>query len=138
MYKNVNKTNIKVLKAIIIFSAIILIFVFSSNKSLFISGNESSQFEKDDSGLIIPTQEYVLNYGYPKNESGETYGPNMGNLLLVEPELLLALGENGVRGYIYQPKGINSPDELDDYIPPKSTPLYLQDGKTIIGTFNFN
>lgn len=57
--------------------------------------------------------------------------------MLVEPDIILAEGANGVLGYIYQPEGIPSPSKLDEYNKSfkKSTPLYLHDGETIIGTF---
>ncbi|MCM3744299.1 metal ABC transporter substrate-binding protein [Sporosarcina luteola] len=102
--------------------------------------NDSSEIEKDALELVIPSRESILKDGYPVNENGQTYGPNMGNdtITLGEPDLLLAEGENGVIGYIYQIKSISSPNELAAISSQKSTPLYLQDGKTIIGTFNFH
>ncbi|MFS0688829.1 metal ABC transporter substrate-binding protein [Sporosarcina sp. 179-K 8C2 HS] len=101
-------------------------------------GNNSSELEMDALDLVIPSRESILKDGYPVNENGQTYGPNMENLMREEPDLLLAEGENGVVGYIYQIKSISSPSELAAISSRKSTPLYLQDGKTIIGTFYFN
>lgn len=97
------------------------------------------QSVKDTSDLVIPTKDSIISDGYPTNKNGQTYGPNMENLMLVEPDLMLAEGANGVLGYIYQPEAISSPSELDEYNKSfkESTPLYLQDGKTIIGTFYF-
>ena len=104
--------------------------------------NNNSELEMDTLDLVIPTTESILKDGYPTNDNGLTYGPNMGDMTIIlgEPDLLLAEGENGVIGYIYQPEGISSPSELAEYNKSrkKSTPLYLHDGKTIIGTFNFN
>lgn len=150
MIKNVKEANIKVLSVIIMLFAIIYFLVLSSNTSLVINekkaevnGNNSNQIEMNASDLVIPTRESILKDGYPINENGQTYGPNMGDLMLDEhgePDLMLAEGENGVLGYIYQPVGISSPSELDEYNKSlkKSTPLYLHDGKTIIGIFNFS
>ncbi|WP_028391077.1 hypothetical protein [Bacillus cihuensis] len=94
---------------------------------------------KDTSDLVIPTKDSIIRDGYPTNENWQTYGPNMEKLMLVEPDLMLAEGANGLLGYIYQPEGISSPSELDEYNKSfkVSIPLYLQDGKTIIGTFYF-
>lgn len=105
-----------------------------------VNTTELSNHKKEDATeLIIPTKEQILSHGYPVNENGQTYGPDWGHLLEDEtqPDLLLAIGENGVQGYMYPPEGISSPSELADYTPPKSTPLYLHDGETVIGTFNF-
>ncbi|WP_313894538.1 hypothetical protein [Psychrobacillus sp.] len=35
------------------------------------------------SDLDIPTRESILSDGYPTNKNGQTYGPNMGDLMLV-------------------------------------------------------
>lgn len=93
--------------------------------------------EKNASDLVIPDLETILKEGYPTNENGQTYGPNLKNLD-VEPDLILVEGENGILGYIYQPKGISSPIENSNKNLEKSTPVYLQDGKTVIGTFSYN
>ncbi|KMY50216.1 hypothetical protein AC625_12495 [Peribacillus loiseleuriae] len=115
------------IKVLILASTILLSMLFAC------------QSIKDTSDLVIPTKDSIISDGYPTNENGQTYGPNMENLMLVEPDLMLAEGVNGVLGYIYQPEGISSPSELDAYNKSfkESTPLYLQDGKTIIGTFYF-
>jgi len=50
--------------------------------------------------LVIPTFEYILENGYPVNDKGETYGPDMGNMMIIEePDLILAQGENSIIGY---------------------------------------
>ena len=96
----------------------------------------SNQKEGDTVGLIIPTREEILKNGYPKNENGQTYGPVLKEIN-TNPDLELAIGENDVQGYVDLPDGISSPSELANYIPPTSTPIYLQDGKTVIGIFYF-
>lgn len=89
--------------------------------------------------LIIPLKDEISKNGYPKNENGQTYGSDMGNQILESPDLMLAEGENGTLGYIYQPQGAASPGEVEEYYERRSnsTPLYLHDGKTVIGEFIF-
>ena len=144
MIKNSKKTNIKVLTVFLMLSAAIFflgpsISAFFTNKTMA-DDNNGNHIKMNAPDLVIPTRNSILNDGYPTNENGHTYGPNMENLMLVEPDLLLVEGANGVLGYIYQPEGISSPSELAEYNKSfkKSTPLYLHDGKTIIGTFYFN
>lgn len=135
------KSNIKVLTVFSMVLGVLTVLMFTSIKPFEeVNKVSATDQEMSSSKLIVPSREYVLNNGFPKNEKGETYGPDMGNLLLVESDLTLAEGENGVLGYIYPPKGISSPSELEEYNKShkKSTPLYLQDGETVIGTFYFN
>ena len=58
----------------------------------------------------LPTQEYVREHGYPVNESGETYGPNIG------------IG------------GLNV-EETRTICRNHYRVMYLEDGKTPIGLF---
>lgn len=136
------KKNIVLVIFVTTLSAILLflapVFSNTSSDKVIKADYDENYIEGVSSELVIPTEEYLLSKGYPMNEKGETYGPNLGNKMLVEPDLILATGENGIVGYIYQQKALSSPSEVESYIPPKSTPLYLQDGDTIIGTFNYN
>ena len=140
MIKKGKKVNTKVLTVILMLFAIIFLLVPLSNTSFASKTRTDDNNSNNASDLVIPTRDSITSDGYPRNENGKTYGPNMENLVLVEPDLMLAEGANGVLGYIYQPEGISSPSELDEYNNSlkKSTPLYLHDGKTIIGTFYFN
>lgn len=144
MIKKGKKVNTKVLTVILMLLAIIFLLVPLSNTSFasktIKDDNHSNYIKMNASDLVIPTRDSITRDGYPTNDNGQTYGPNMENLMLVEPDLMLAEDANGVLGYIYQPEGISSPSELDKYNKSlkKSTPLYLHDGKTIIGTFYFN
>lgn len=91
--------------------------------------------------LHIPTQEEIRKNGYPVNANGETYGPNVFNI--TEPDLILAIGEDGVQGYRRTSEthgsDVTSPEEAMAYMEWLkeqsfiSYPLYMQDGKTIIG-----
>ncbi|MCR6546554.1 hypothetical protein NVS47_13710 [Dehalobacterium formicoaceticum] len=83
---------------------------------------------------------------FQKNESGQTYGTNENATSLeTEPDLVLALGEDGTLGYVYSkdlygemPK---TPEEAIAIMKKnkvgedKKIPLYDVDGKTVIGQF---
>ncbi|MCM3711760.1 metal ABC transporter substrate-binding protein [Sporosarcina luteola] len=105
--------------------------------------NNSSELEMDALDLVIPSRESILKDGYPLNDNGQTYGPNMGDatIILGEPDLQLAIGENGTIGYAKkvdlegpQPR---TPEEAVKLIKVKKReiPLYDVDGETIIGKF---
>ncbi|GIP37022.1 hypothetical protein J31TS4_03020 [Paenibacillus sp. J31TS4] len=96
-----------------------------------------------DSNTRTISDKEVVNY--PVNEQGQTYGqgpypPGPSK----EPDLIKAVGENGVVGYVkssdLDPK-VNSPEEAVAYQKSKegqggiTIPLYEADGKTVIGTF---
>jgi hypothetical protein len=86
---------------------------------------------------------------WPTNEHGQTYGPADGrvedpaNGTVVEPDLTLAVGDDGVVGYILSTDlspVFASPDEVAEWLeehPPtvdREIPLYDKDGN-VIGTF---
>lgn len=85
---------------------------------------------------------------YPVNENGQTYGKDndTGN----SPDLIAAIGENGVEGYVKQTDlmelgDANTLDEAIEYDKKRAVlasqgtyieiPLYKNDGETIIGKF---
>lgn len=51
--------------------------------------------------IIIPAVDDIRANGYPKNEKGETYGPDVWESM-EEPDLLLTCNEIGEKGYIRQ------------------------------------
>ncbi len=128
----------KMFAIFLMLSAITLFFIPVSNSSF--ANKTKTEGSYNNSDLVVPNKDSIVKQGYPTNKNGQTYGPNMENLFLVEPDLMLVEGEGRVLGYIYQPDGISSPAELDEYNKSfkESTPVYLHDGVTIIGTFNFN
>ncbi|PKM47227.1 MAG: peptidase M56 BlaR1 [Firmicutes bacterium HGW-Firmicutes-8] len=83
---------------------------------------------------------------FPKNENGQTYGSSaLVNSPDQEPDLISAVGEGGVEGYLRavdldeeMPKtpkeavARNNKHKPDDVI---EIPLYDVDGKTVIGVF---
>lgn len=90
--------------------------------------------------LIIPEREDILTEGYPTNQSGETYGPSIREWNQ-DPDLILATGNNNIVGYVKNEDLIGDlPSTPEEAIKKNSNnsysiPLYLQDGKTIIGEF---
>ncbi len=50
--------------------------------------------------LIIPDSQEIIEKGYPKNESGETYGPDLSDYVGSVPDLILAQSEEGIKGYL--------------------------------------
>ncbi|GAA6322676.1 hypothetical protein F330043N2_36360 [Thomasclavelia ramosa] len=70
---------------------------------------------------------YIL-FVFPINEDGQSYGPDMRNIISDSPDLILAEGKNGVIGYKSYNSKITSPDDLKRDALAKedeSIPLYL-------------
>ena len=97
-----------------------------------------------NSKLHIPTKEYIKENGYPVNDSGMTYGPDIKEETDLNniPDLLLVENEKGKQGYVKTDElfddGINNLDEAIKNMEKDnshSIPMYLQDGKTVIGEF---
>ena len=94
-----------------------------------------------ESAEEVPTIEYVLEHGYPINESGQTYGPSVPGSTEM-PDLVSAEGNNGVIGYVYLQEMMGpEPSSIEEamsseYSGPRDVPLYSSDGVTIIGTFS--
>ena len=61
--------------------------------------NEMSRFEIAyiNNHLIIPDSQEIIEKGYPKNESGETYGPDLSDYVGSVPDLILAESEEGIK-----------------------------------------
>jgi len=87
---------------------------------------------------------------WPTNERGQTYGSADGRVenpadgTVVEPDLTLVLGNDGVVGYVLS-TDLNpvfaNPDEVAAWLlehpvtEDRDIPLYDKDGTTVIGTF---
>ncbi|MBN9213447.1 MAG: hypothetical protein J0J04_01275 [Microbacterium sp.] len=81
------------------------------------------------------------------NENGQTvgeYGIGLQGDPSADPELILAVGEGGVEGYVYTRDVFGEPavtlDEAARVGSPtrKVVPLYERDGETVIGTYIAN
>lgn len=91
-------------------------------------------------GLSIPSFAEVAETGYPTNESGETYGPDLKESSLTPPALVLVKNEDGLFGYIRESEiggaSVTTPEEAARYTPHDHyINMYSEDGKTIIGQF---
>lgn len=125
---------------------LLLLLVGCSQQEILtkVEDNNSNHISKNASDLDIPSKESILKEGYPTNENGQTYGPNMGDLNLGElgePDLMLAEGENGTIGYVKkedlngpQPKTPEEAVKLNK-AKPREIPLYDVDGETVIDKF---
>ena len=104
----------------------------------------------DHGDLVVPTVAELIEHGYPVNDRGETYGPG-GRYTdwLGQPDLELALGKNGVEGYIRQSEldkatgvdQVHSPEEAiawTEYVQQRGLveiPVYKEDGETVVDWF---
>ncbi len=102
---------------------------------------DPSASEEQPIELQIPTDEEILTSGYPMNENGETYGPEMVQGVKMYPDLILARNREGVIGYLKSedlyphPTSIEEALAINDRSPYLT--MYYQDGTTPIGTFQF-
>lgn len=79
---------------------------------------------------------------YKTNQNGETFGNDkQAQILGYSPDLILAIGENDVTGYVKKTDlegDATSPEEAIGINQVKETrqiPIYEEDGVTVIGTF---
>ena len=90
-----------------------------------------------------PTNETIPQYQV--NECGLTYGSGLSACSFeTEPDLIRAMGENGIVGYVYavELRGPmpSNPEEAIELMAkhgsePRFIPLYESDGQTVIGRF---
>lgn len=78
------------------------------------------------------------------NQNGEIYGSELFlEQVGIEPDLILAIGENDVVGYVRAADldgvAATSPDSVAEYMSnvqaEREIPLYAEDGLTVLGTF---
>ncbi len=105
--------------------------------------------DKPDYGdLTVPTASELIEHGYPVNERGETYGPTGYETWLGQPDLVLALGKNGIHGYLRWSEveevtggNVRTPEEAiawNEYVKergPVEIPVYREDGETVVDWF---
>lgn len=91
-----------------------------------------------DQIVFTPTVEEIKENGYPVNDAGETYGPDVKDRE-EEPDLILVDTGDGVVGYIKKAdinNGASSLEEAREWEPNSYVvPIYLEDGCTQIGEF---
>lgn len=97
--------------------------------------------ENLEQSLSVVSVEDVITKGYPINDSGETYGPDVKENVYGEPDLVFVCNEFGQEGYVKESdlnsRGAKSLDEAVNWSPQAyEVPIYLQDGKTVIGWFS--
>lgn len=99
---------------------------------------ESTKSEIPES-IKIPTVDDIKANGYPTNENGETYGPDVWESTDPPPDLILVIADDGQEGYIRKTEvddGVTTLEEAANYNPGRRiVNVYLHDGTTIIGTF---
>lgn len=124
-------------KKIVIMSVLLLVLVIGGIGGLLYN------FAKEDNEIHIPSVEDVSKNGYPVNDSGLTYGPYIRDGIHGDPDLILVMNDDGVSGYVYaidfNGEEITTSEEAiakaKEGIAIIAIPMYLQDGKTVIGEF---
>lgn len=105
------------------------------------TGFASEKKEVKPTTVVIPSVEEVRTNGYPVNEQGQTYGPDIRENTNIEevPDLILVCNEFGEEGYIRKTDcaaGASTLEEAANWEPREySVNMYLQDGLTVIGQF---
>ena len=89
-------SNYKILWVIPLFFIISICGVLCFQKNI---PNDMSRFEIAyiNNHLIIPDSQEIIEKGYPKNESGQTYGPDLSDYVGSVPDLILAESEEGIK-----------------------------------------
>lgn len=78
--------------------------------------------------------------GYPINEYGETYGPDIKDNVSVQPDLCFATNELGQEGYLKKTdlatdENITLEEARNKKDQTYAIPMYKEDGRTFIGWF---
>lgn len=102
----------------------------------------SSANDDEVVSIAIPSQGWIRENGYPKNDNGETYGPDLPEMIDSDsaPTLVLVKNKEGKMGYVKRGEleGLDdmSLEEARDFKGQKrNIAMYLQDGITAIGYF---
>ena len=113
---------------LLVIVCVILSYMYISSKT------DNKSFAKENMILsdIDVCNTGLYRDGYPVNDYGETYGPDKGNLS--QPDLLLAVNDDGQQGYIRPSELIILPGEA----PLTSVPMYDSNGKKIVGYFSIS
>ena len=107
-----------------------------------LGSSEKSQYEDATSiEVVIPSVDEVRENGYPTNDAGMTYGPDIKENTdpESEPDLILVCNEDGLQGYIRATDIKEGAQSLEEAIHWKKRsyiiPMYLHDGETVIGEY---
>lgn len=110
-----------------------------------ICASANQQTEKDqpkgNTSITVPSVDDIRVSGYPINEMGQTYGPDIKDNIDTEsePDLILACNEFGVEGYIRKTDIDAGARTLEEAEKRKEegyrVNMYLEDGCTVVGTF---
>ena len=138
MYKNK-----KIITSVIFLFCLMLLLVNSIAFANKTSDETKNSISLDGAvqSVFIPSVDDVREDGYPKNENGETYGPDVKELDN-GPDLVLVRYGDGY-GYVRQTEmdddGVESPKDVAEKTSEegiRKINVYLQDGITRIGTFD--
>lgn len=107
-----------------------------------LSSSEKSQYEDTTSLEVdIPSVDEVRENGYPTNDAGMTYGPDIKENTdpESEPDLILVCNEDGLQGYIRATDIKEGAQSLEEAMHWKKRsyviPMYLHNGETVIGEY---
>ena len=128
---------------LVLLCLILFCFLISVSAQGGRQNNDSGRMDKGTEAvlaeqIIIPSIDSIRANGYPINDRGETYGPNVKEFDF-EPDLIL-VKSGDIYGYIRKSDldddGVRSLDEaLGKESSTRELNIYLQDGITQIGTF---
>ena len=132
--------------AVILVIGLFLIFLYmglamrrDNNQSPYIDQYAESSTTETPKSIIIPTVDDIRANGYPTNENGETYGPEVWESTDPPPDLILVIADDGQDGYVKKTdmdSDVTTPEEAANYKPGRRVlNVYLHDGTTVIGTF---
>lgn len=122
-------------------------FVAVAILSLGIAGAVANASAPDGGDSTPPVQRSLSDY--PQNDQGQRFGSSLESRTPSdEPDLILSIGTDGEIGYVLKtdmnPPAPRNPAEAiaqSDAIKRAGTrliPLYMEDGKTVIGSFRLN
>lgn len=122
-------------------------YYFSRGQVQIYNGDGYSEFTAKATPNLAPsngTRSADDRYAVRRNANGEVYGSDLFLIEIgVEPDLISAVGQNGVKGYIKRTdldyNLPSNPAEAMEYManrPARRTiPLYAEDGVTVLGSF---
>ncbi|MGL4914175.1 MAG: hypothetical protein ACRC3Y_17265 [Romboutsia sp.] len=118
-------------------------YTVSANQSpnIFISYGKNGELQVIDMEKTTVTEDTKRGY-FKTNLNGETYGTfiNKNNGEIMDPDLIEAIGDGDVEGYVRSEDVFGHDNTYDSENPNKkiSIPLYEVDGATVIGEFTID